>query len=167
MQQSTLTTAGISIVLAVGLFLIASWFEDDGRWQLVTTADAPTASFAPPREDTPLRTTDIAGRCDRSEAVLVEKVDAAQSCSTDDDCTIFDYGYPIQCLTSVSKSHITALRLEYRQYEQNCPFRVYYDCPTGAMERMPVCRNNRCAVNLVTTDFLQDETLDHLGIKER
>lgn len=167
MRPSTLTTAGISVVLAVALFLVASLFEDESRWLPDAPAAAPASLPVSPRPDSPLRTSDIAGRCESAETQLVDRVDAAQSCSADDECTLFDYGYPIQCLTSVSKLHITALRLEYRQYERNCPFRVYYDCPTGTMERVAVCRKNRCAVELVTTEILQDETLNHLGIKER
>ena len=167
MQRSTFTTASISIVVAVTLFLVASWFEDDSRWLPDEPPNALSTTADTPRDDSPLRTTNIAGGCDRAEAMLIEKVDEAQSCSSDDECTLFDYGYPIQCLTSVSKLHITALRLQYRQYEDSCPFRVYYDCPTGSMERVPVCRNKRCAVDLVTPEILQDETLDHLGIRER
>ncbi|MDZ7644207.1 MAG: hypothetical protein U5K76_08370 [Woeseiaceae bacterium] len=90
----------------------------------------------------------------------------SRSCETDDDCTIFDYGYPIQCLTSVAKSEITRLRLQYREYEADCEFRVYYDCPSEPMERKPVCRNNRCEVELQTHDLLRDETFEYLGIDE-
>jgi hypothetical protein len=92
-------------------------------------------------------------------------VQEAQYCTTDDDCTLFDYGYPIQCLTSVAKSENTSLRLEYRNYEQSCAYRVYYDCPSGDMERQAVCNDNRCEVDLVSIDPLKDETLQHLGIK--
>ena len=95
-------------------------------------------------------------------------VEESRSCLRDEDCTIFDYGYPIQCLTSVAKSEITALRLEYRDYEKDCEHRVYYDCPSEPLEREPVCRNGRCEVELRTLDeYLRDETLQHLGIEEQ
>jgi hypothetical protein len=42
---------------------------------------------------------------------------------------------------------------------------VYYDCDTEGAERIPVCRNKRCAVALDTIDSLKDETLDFLGIE--
>ena len=109
---------------------------------------------------------DVSG-CEQSEDILWTKVGAAQYCSIDDDCTLFDYGYPIQCLTSVAKNEITALRLEYRKYEQSCAFRVYYDCPTGNMERQAVCRSNRCAVELQSNEILEEETLDYLGLDPR
>ena len=67
-------------------------------------------------------------------------------------------------MTSVAKSEITALRLEYRNYERSCLYRVYYDCPTGHMERQAVCRNNRCTVELQSNEILEEATLDYLGI---
>lgn len=94
-----------------------------------------------------------------------QSVSDSQHCVTDDDCTLFDYGYPIQCLTSVAKSEITALRLEYRNYERSCAYRVYYDCPSGESERQAVCRNQLCEVEIVTIDGLKDETLEYLGIE--
>jgi hypothetical protein len=105
--------------------------------------------------------------CGETEEALRALVDESQSCSVDDDCTIFDFGYPIQCLTSVAKSQITALRLEYRKYEQSCDYRVYYDCPSEPLERYPVCRNNHCTVELRTIDLLREETLDHIGVGPR
>jgi hypothetical protein len=67
-------------------------------------------------------------------------------------------------MTSVTKSEITDLRYEYRRYEQSCEFRVYFDCPAEPMERRAVWQDNRCAVSLQTTDILEEETLDYLGI---
>ena len=83
---------------------------------------------------------------------------------TDSDCTLFDFGYPIDCMTSVAKSEITDLRLEYRRYEESCDFRVYFDCPAEPMVRRAVCQQNRCSVSLETIDGLEKETLDYLGI---
>jgi hypothetical protein len=68
-------------------------------------------------------------------------------------------------MTSVAMTEITALRLKYREYEAHCRFRVYYDCPTDGIERIAVCRNNQCAVELETIDALRDETLHHIGIE--
>jgi hypothetical protein len=106
-----------------------------------------------------------AENCQQTERDIVTQVNQARACNVDDDCTIFDYGYPIQCLTAVAKTDVTALRLEYRRYEASCDFRVYYDCPTGELERQPVCRDNRCEVELVGIDDLREETLDYLGIQ--
>ena len=97
---------------------------------------------------------------------MVRRVEEARYCTTDDDCTLFDYGYPIQCMTSVARSEITALRLQYRRYEESCEYRVYYDCPSGSLERQAVCRQNRCGVKLADIDPLKDATLQHLGIKD-
>lgn len=113
----------------------------------------------------PLRTVDTAGQCNTAEMKMQDAVAGARHCNTDDDCTIFDYGYPIQCMTSVAKTEITALRLQYRDYETSCRFRVYYDCPTDTIERVAVCRKNQCTVELETIDALRDETLHHIGIE--
>lgn len=166
MKSSSYQTALISVIAAVVLWLVATWFEDDSRWlppeavkQIDTTVQAPMT-------DTPVRIDTDVLSCSQAEETLQARVDSAQYCSSDDDCTLFDYGYPIQCLTSVAKAEITALRLEYRNYENSCAYRVYYDCPSGEMERQAVCRDNRCAVELISNDPLQDATLQHLGIKD-
>ncbi len=166
MKSKSYPVAWISAGLAVALWLAATWFEDDARWLPADRSPAVDTNFNTLREDTPLRVNTDALSCQQVEEGLVQKVEHAQYCVTDDDCTLFDYGYPIQCLTSVAKSEITTLRLEYRNYEQNCAYRVYYDCPSGDMERQPVCRSNRCEVDLVSNDPLNDETLQHLGIKD-
>lgn len=166
MKSTSYPVAVISVVLAVVLWLAATWFEDDSRW-LPQEGSAPEpAALQAPREDSPLRVNTDALSCQQVEENLIASVAEAQYCSTNDDCTLFDYGYPIQCLTSVAKAEITSLRREYRNYEQSCAYRVYYDCPSGSMERQAVCRNNRCDVDLVSNDPLQDETLQHLGIKD-
>lgn len=166
MKSSSYPVVLISVVAAVVLFLVATWFEDDSRWlppegikQIDTTAQTP-------RLDTPVRVATDVLSCSQAEEKLQAKVESAQYCSVDDDCTLFDYGYPIQCLTSVAKAEITALRLEYRNYENSCAYRVYYDCPSGNMERQAVCRSNRCSVELMSNDPLQDATLQHLGIED-
>ena len=154
------------MVAAVFLWMVATWFEDDARWLPADTNTQTDTQLQSPRPDTPVKTgTDVLS-CEQSEALLIEDVEASRFCSSDDDCTLFDYGYPIQCMTSVSKEQITTLRLAYRRYEDSCSYRVYYDCPTGEMERVPVCRENRCEVELTSSDPLQDATLQHLGIKD-
>jgi hypothetical protein len=167
MKSSSNPTILLSVVLAVVLWFGATWFEDDSRWLPDEPTEAVDLSLETARPDTPLRVNTDELSCQQVEADLVSSVDASQYCSTDDDCTLFDYGYPIQCMTSVSKAEITALRAAYRNYEESCAYRVYYDCPSGAMERQAVCRNNRCAVELLTLDPLKDATLQHLGIKDQ
>lgn len=166
MKSSSNPTVLLSVALAVALWFAATWFEDDARWLPEDPIEPVDMSLEAPRRDTPLRVNTDALSCQQAEEDLVSDVDASQYCSTDDDCTLFDFGYPIQCMTSVSKAEISALRLAYRNYEQSCSYRVYYDCPSGAMERQAVCRNNRCEVELLTLDPLKDETLQHLGIKD-
>ncbi len=156
----------LSVALAVTLWLAATWFEDDARWLPKDRAEPAGLALEAPRTDTPLRVNTDALSCQQVEAQLVNDVESSQYCATDDDCTLFDYGYPIQCMTSVSKSEITSLRIAYRDYEQSCAYRVYYDCPSGNMERRAVCLDNRCEVKLVTIDPPRDETLQYLGIRE-
>ena len=166
MKSSSRKTALISAIAAVALWFVATMFEDDSRWLPPEVVKQFDTTMETPRRDTPVRTDTDVLSCSQAEAKLQARVDGAQYCSTDDDCTLFDYGYPIQCLTSVAKAEITALRTEYRNYESSCAYRVYYDCPSGEMQRQAVCQNNRCAVELVSTDPLQDATLQHLGIKD-
>jgi len=167
MKPSSYQTALISVVAAIVLWLVATWFEDDSRWLPPEIASQFDATLEAPRPDTPVRIATDVLSCSQAETTLQAKVDDARYCTVDDDCTLFDYGYPIQCLTSVAKAEISALRLEYRNYENSCAYRVYYDCPSGEMERQAVCRSNRCAVELISNDPLQDMTLQHLGIKEQ
>jgi hypothetical protein len=167
MNRLPYATALISISLAIILWLIATRFEDESRWSLTRDGAQPALVMEKPRSDTPVQTLENTVNCELAEDALRRTVDSARYCSVDDDCTVADYGYPIECLTSVAKSEITALRLEYRNYEMNCAYRVYYDCPSGAAERRAVCRNQRCEVDLVTNDLLQDKTLEYLGIERR
>jgi hypothetical protein len=104
--------------------------------------------------------------CQDIELRLRRTIDDARFCSTDDDCTLFDYGYPIDCMTSVAKSQISLLREEYSHYDEKCRYRVFYDCPTEPYVRLALCRNNRCVVELDRNDALQDSTLDLPGEDE-
>ena len=164
MKQLSSSTTAISLVVAVVLFAFASWLDGEKP-----------APEPPPPEKTPVMVTEVRQdssvrdelamrSCREAEENLVAKLEVSQFCDVDADCTIFDYGYPIQCLTSVARSEISALRLEYRNYEQSCTYRVYYDCPSEPMERKAVCRNSQCVVELQTLDLLRDQTLRHLGI---
>lgn len=166
MKTSSNPTLLLSVALAVVLWFVATWFEDDARWLPEASSQPTDLALETPRPDSPLRVNTDAMSCQQVEEELVLDVAASQYCSTDDDCTLFDYGYPVQCMTSVSKQEITALRMAYRDYEQSCAYRVYYDCPSGNMERQAVCRDRRCEVELVTIDPLKDATLQHLGIKD-
>lgn len=165
MKKKSPNTVRISIIAAVAIWAIATLFEGNERWQDLSSREPPDLSMPTQRADTPVRTDTTVASCEQAEDMMRASVSASQACLTDSDCTLFDYGYPIQCLTSVNKSEITALRLEYRNYERSCAYRVYYDCPSGEAEREAVCRNQRCEVELVTIDALKDETLEYLGIQ--
>jgi hypothetical protein len=167
MNRLPYATTFVSVSIAIALWLVATWLESDSPWLSPGPESGSGFAGTQVRPDTVVQVSPDAVACDQAEDALRARIDAAQYCSTDDDCTLFDYGYPIQCLTSVAKSDITALRLEYRNYEKSCAYRVYYDCPTGSMERQAVCENNRCAVELQSTEILEEETLDYLGIDPR
>ena len=164
MNRLPFATALISVTVAVALWLIATMLEGGAPWLAPTPEPGSGIANGQVRPDTPVQASPDNAGCELAEDALRGKVDDAQYCSSDDECTLFDYGYPIQCLTSVAKNEITALRLEYRNYEKSCAYRVYYDCPTGRMERQAVCRSNRCAVELQSNDILEEETLDYLGL---
>ena len=154
----------IAVVAAVVLFAIASWIEGDRPLFEPTPEGEEPVSLHQVRPDSAVRDDRVTSSCVDAEEQLRDRLAASQSCEVDADCVIFDYGYPIQCLTSVAQTEVSALRLEYRNYEASCTYRVYYDCPSEPMERQPVCRNNRCSVELGTIDLLKDRTLEHLGI---
>lgn len=165
MKYLTSSTTSISFVIALVLFVAASWIEGDRPAPEPPPEDTVPTFVNQVRPDSPIRDDSAMMGCREAEDALKDRLEVSQHCEVDADCTIFDYGYPIQCLTSVAQSEISALRLEYRNYEQSCSYRVYYDCPSEPLERHPVCRNNRCAVELRTLDFLRDQTLEHLGIE--
>ena len=152
------------MVIAVVLFALATWIEGEQPAPEPPPPEKTPTMIREVRPDSAVRDDRDAQTCRDAEEKLRGMVEASQSCEVDADCIIFDYGYPIQCLTSVAASEVTALRLQYRNYEESCTYRVYYDCPSEPMERQPVCRNNRCAVELRTLDLLKDQTLEYLGI---
>ena len=164
MNRLPLVTAALATLLAIGLWILATWLEDEARWQSLENppADSQTPVPTTPAIDTPVQTLDA--DCETVEQELMSSIDAARSCETNTDCVVFDYGYPIDCMTSVSRSQISWLREEYRRYHESCEYRVYFDCPTGDARRRPVCRNQQCEIELVTVDELTDDTLDYLGI---
>ena len=164
MNKLPLSTAAVSALIAIVLWYLAISLEGDARWVEPTPRSGDAASFGRQTGDSPVRGGAAALRCQNAERRMQDLVEQSRMCRSDDDCTIFDYGYPIQCLTSVATTEITALRIEYREYEADCEFRVYYDCPSEPLERHPVCRNDRCEVELRAPDYLRDETLHHLGI---
>lgn len=157
-------TTSISILAAVALWSLATWLERERPAPKARSADAVHAFSDDVAHDTELRDDRVLLSCRNAEEIILQIVDDSRFCAVDDDCTIFDYGYPIQCLTSVAKSDITTLRLEYRKYEQSCEYRVYYDCPAAPLRRHAVCRSNQCVVELQTIDLLKDATLDHIGV---
>lgn len=146
------------------LWSLATWLEGERSEPDVRSTEAAQAFSDEVTPDTELRSDGVLQSCRSAENTIRGIVDAAQYCTVDDDCTIFDYGYPIQCLTSVAKTEIPNLRREYRHYQESCQYRVYYDCPSAPLQRQAVCRNNRCTVELQTIDILKDATLYHLGI---
>lgn len=164
MNKLPMPVLAISVVLAVVLWYVATLLEGDRYAAITAPAATPPPAFGRQQTDSPLHGGAAALRCERSEQAIQSRVDASRYCASDDDCTIFDFGYPIQCLTSVAKSEITSLRLAFEDYQKDCTFRVYYDCPAEPLEREAVCRNNRCEVELRTLDQLREMTLQHLGI---
>lgn len=163
MNKLPLPTLALAIVIAIVLWYLATLLEGD-RYAAAVSPPANPPEFGRRQQDTPLRGGADALRCAEAEQQIEAMVEQSRYCRSDEECTIFDFGYPIQCLTSVAKTAISALRLEFREYEKSCPFRVYFDCPSEPLEREAVCRNNRCEVDLRTLDRLRDQTLQHLGI---
>ena len=162
MNRISLTTTIAWLLAMLLLWLMIMIDSDDLSWLQIGSGEPPAAPVATsPMDPVP---TEPALSCEKTENSLRDLIDTARDCTTDSDCTLFDFGYPIDCMTSVAKLEITALRLEYRKYEQSCDFRVFYDCPAEPMVRRAVCMENRCSVSLQTIDNLEDETLEYLGL---
>ena len=159
-----MTTTSIAVIVAVVLFGLATWLDGGFRIEEPVAEETSPVMIQQVRPDSAVRDDRDALSCREAEDALRARIDVSQSCEIDSDCIIFDYGYPIQCLTSVAQAEVSALRLEYRNYEASCTYRVFYDCPSEPMERQPVCRNNRCIVELKTIDLLRESTFEHLGL---
>ena len=162
MNRLSITTIIACLLLIFLFFLVKGFDRGYAPWSQIGTVETSTSTASEPSAATaaisPILT------CEETENALRDRVDTSRRCTSDSDCTLFDFGYPIDCMTSVAKSEITGLRLEYRRYEESCNFRVYFDCPAEPMERRAVCRENRCSVSLQAIDGLEEETLDYLGI---
>lgn len=156
MNRLPATSIIVSAILALTMWLFITWFQQPPMNPLPPGPGPLATTVVPDVVETPA--------CDDVEAEMRELVQQSRACTENFDCAIFDYGYPIECLTSVAKSSIPSLRHEFRRYHASCEYRVYYDCPTGEMQRVAVCRQNRCEIDLVTIDSLEDVTLDHLQI---
>ena len=167
MEQLSSSTMAISTVIAVVLFAVATFIEGERPAPEPPPEEVTPQMIREVRPDTAVRDDQDAQSCKAAETALMARVEAAQACEVDADCTILDYGYPIQCLTSIAQDQVSAVRLQYRSYEESCTYRVYYDCPSEPLERVPVCQNNRCVVELRTNDQLKQLTLDYINRQNR
>lgn len=155
MQKSTINTLRLSAVVAVGLWLLATLGE------MMLRPPPPPAPAVPEQSAEPTQeTAAVPASCPAVEDNLETLVAESRTCETDDDCTLFDYGYPIDCMTSVAKSAIPGLRMAYKQYGESCEHRLFYDCPTEPFVRVPVCRNNRCTVELFGNGSAEGRSLE-------
>lgn len=146
MQKSTVNVLRVSAVVAVGLWLVATLGEMVLRPP--PPPERPVAEADSALEPRQGAAPALPASCPAVEENVETLVGESRGCQTDEDCTLFDYGYPIDCMTSVAKSAVPALRAAYRQYDESCEHRLFYDCPTEPFVRIPVCRNNRCTVEL-------------------
>lgn len=157
MKKSTINILRLSAVVAVGLWLLATLGE-----MMLRPPPPPPATPVPEQSAGP--SPDVApavpAACPAVEDNLEALVAESRSCETDDQCTLFDYGYPIDCMTSVAKSAIPALRTAYKQYDESCEHRLFYDCPTDPFVRVPVCRDSRCTVELFGNGSVDGRSLE-------
>ena len=151
------------MVIAVALWSLATMLEARLGRAPVDAPSTPAAARESPNERS--RPPDVAPSmsCEASEDSLRKIIERARACNVDDDCTLFDYGYPMDCMTSVGKDDIPLLRDEFRKYDETCEYRVFYDCPTEPYVRLAVCRNNRCIVELDRLDTLRESTLERIN----
>lgn len=148
----------LSAIIAVGLWGVATLVD-----MMLRPEPPPVAQSEPVASPDAARhgpATQIPAACTEVEDNVEVLVDESRACATDDDCTLFDYGYPIDCMTSVAKSAIPGLRTAYRQYDESCEHRLYFDCPTDPFVRVPVCLKNRCTVELFRAGDPEARTLE-------
>ncbi len=164
MQRSTISLLYVSSAIAVVLWLLATLLQVGLRPGLPVPAPLPEAAQERLTQETPpvRERLSLQAACTQAESEIRSIVSVARQCTANDDCTLFDYGYPIDCMTSVAKSEIVTLREGFRKYGESCEHRVFYDCPTDPFVRLPVCQSGRCEVELVDPRNLQDETLEQL-----
>jgi len=154
----------MSVVIAVVLWSLATMLEARlGRAPVDSPSAPATTRESPGNEPAQVREIAPPTSCEGSENNLKKTIESARACNVDDDCTLFDYGYPLDCMTSVAKDDIPLLRDEFRKYDETCEYRVFYDCPTEPYVRLAVCRNNRCVVELDRLDALRESTLEQLN----
>lgn len=158
MQKSTVNVLRVSALVAVGLWLAATLGEMMLRPP--PPPEQPAAATAPAADPAQGAAPALPASCPAVEDNLETLVGESRDCRTDEDCTLFDYGYPIDCMTSVAKSAVPALRAAYRQYDESCEHRLFYDCPTEPFVRIPVCRNNRCTVELFGNGGVEGRSLE-------
>ena len=159
MDRLPLATIAFAAVVALVLWLTVLVLESVPSEAPPNNTETRAAAEVMPHADDAVACADV-------ENDLGQLVAESRSCSSNADCDLFDYGYPIQCMTAVARDRIVDLRQAFARYHDICEHRVYYDCPTGDSVRRPVCRNRQCAVDLVVPDSLQEETLEHLEIDD-
>lgn len=154
----------VSSAIAVVLWLLATLLQVGLRPDVPVPAPQPEPAQESTRQASPPVRERLSSQaaCTQAESEIRSIVSEARQCTTDDDCTLFDYGYPIDCMTSVANSEIVTLREGFRKYGEECEHRVFYDCPTEPFVRLPVCQSGRCEVELVDPRSLQDATLEEL-----
>ena len=164
MNKLPLATAALAAVAALALWLLALYLEDDSHWVPPVASSSQVSGEGAGRITPDSAVAIDVPACEVVEDRLRSTVAESRACVSDRDCAVFDYGYPIDCMTSVARAEISTLRQEFSEYHASCEYRVYFDCPTGAAQRHAVCREQQCTIDLVTIDSLQDDTLDHLGL---
>lgn len=162
MKYLSSSTTSLSIAVAVVLFVVATLLEGDPAPPELPPPEKTPQLIRDVRPDSSVRDGSQALACRDAEDALLQTVEAARACQVDEDCTILDYGYPLQCMTSIAQASVSDYRAEYSQYEAACEYRVYYDCPSAPMTRTPVCRQNRCEVELTRHEALKQLTMDHI-----
>ncbi len=162
MPRVSLIAIGVSVLLVMTLWLFAESLRQAPPPVSVPTpapqvVPAPTAPV-----NRPTAGSEETLSCATVESRLIEQLAASRSCTRNADCTIVDYGYPVECLTAVARAQISELRQAFFAYRERCEYRVYYDCPTGDARPYAVCDAGRCEVRLLLPDRLSDDTLDYL-----
>jgi hypothetical protein len=169
LQKSTTSLLTISAAIAVVLWLLATLLQlslQPARRMPVTAPEPVPETREVPAEQAAARVMERRSShevCSAIEVELRSVIGETRQCTTNDECTLFDYGYPIDCMTSVAKSGIVPLREAYRKYDESCEHRVFYDCPTEPFVRLPVCQSGRCEVELLDPRSLQDETVEEIN----
>ena len=95
--------------------------------------------------------------CVQLEAEFAAKLEQAQPCQVDADCSLARFECPFQCVNSVSTSILAELKREETAFQQTCN-RCESSCPQTLTKWRAACVRQRCIVMDRSIEELEEAT---------